>query len=142
MIIPEFQGLPKSNSTCRSPFQQHLQVAIPTILSERHSKSFLTPPNQKPSKNLYNYMALVRFVVISSCCVLVAVGSCFVIFGTGCHRVRFSVVVGTIWLQHGPSGCSRDDFPPLPPLPPAKPPRDDPPLPRHKVALKIDHTVP
>ena len=32
------------------------------------------------------------------------------IFGTGCSRVRFPVVVGTIWLQYGPSGCSRDYF--------------------------------
>ena len=115
MTIPDFQGLPKSNSTCRSPFQQHLQVAIPSVLSERHSKSFPTPPNQMPSKILYNYMPWVRFVVISSCCVLVAVGSGFVIFGTGCDRVRFSAIVGTIWLQYGPFGCSRDYFP-LPPL--------------------------
>ena len=32
------------------------------------------------------------------------------IFGTGCSRVRFSVVVGAIWLQYGPSGCNRDYF--------------------------------
>ena len=32
------------------------------------------------------------------------------IFGTGCDRVRFSVVVGTSWLQYGPSGRSRDYF--------------------------------
>ena len=32
------------------------------------------------------------------------------IFGTSCDRGRFSVVVGTIWLQYGPSGCSRDYF--------------------------------
>ena len=31
------------------------------------------------------------------------------IFGTGCSRVRFPAVVGTIWLQYGPSGC-RDYF--------------------------------
>ena len=93
-----------------SKIKQHLQVAIPTVLSERHSKSFPAPPNQKPSKDIHNYMAWVRFVVISSCCVLVAVGSGFVIFGAGCDRVRFSVVVGTIWLQYGPSGCSRDYF--------------------------------
>ena len=46
--------------------------------------------------------------------VLVAVGSGFVIFGTGCSRVRFPVVVGTIWLQYGPAGCSRDYFHPPP----------------------------
>ena len=107
-----------SNSCFRAPFRelsrikQHLQVAIPTILSERHSKSFPTPPTQKPSKNLYNYMAWVCFVEISLCCVLVAVGSSgFVILGTGCDRARFSVVVGTAWLQYGPSGCSMDSFP-------------------------------
>ena len=32
------------------------------------------------------------------------------IFETGCDGVRFSVAVGTIWLQYGPSGCSRDYF--------------------------------
>ena len=52
-----------SNSTFRAPFQelskikQHVQVTIPTVLSERHSKSFPTPPTQKPSRHLYNYMA-------------------------------------------------------------------------------------
>ena len=30
--------------------------------------------------------------------------------GTGCDRVRFLVVVGSTWLQYGPSGCSRDYF--------------------------------
>ena len=30
--------------------------------------------------------------------------------GTGCDRGCFSVVAGTIWLQYGPSGCSRDYF--------------------------------
>ena len=107
-----------SNRTCRSPFQQHFQVGIPTALAgrhsnstcSRHSKSLPTPPIQKPSKNLYNYLAWVRLVVISLCCVLVAVGSGFMIFGTGCDRVRFPVVIGTIWLQYGPSGCSRDYF--------------------------------
>ena len=32
------------------------------------------------------------------------------IFGTGCDRVRSSVVVRTIWLWYGTSGCSRDCF--------------------------------
>ena len=55
-------------------------------------------------------MAWARFVAMSLCCVLVAVGSGFVIFGTGCERAGFSVVVGSIWLQYGSSGCSRDYF--------------------------------
>ena len=42
--------------------------------------------------------------------VLVVVGSGFVIFGTGCDRVQFSVVVGTIWLWYRTSGCSGDYF--------------------------------
>ena len=95
-----------SNSTFKSAF--------PTVLSERHSKSLPTPPTQKLSKKTF-IVTWVRFVVISLCCVVVAVGSGFVIFETGCDRVRFSVVVGTIWLQYGPSCCSRDYFPPKAP---------------------------
>ena len=46
--------------------------------------------------------------------VLVAVGSSFVILGTGRNRVRFSVVLGTSWLWYRISGCNRDCFP-IPP---------------------------
>ena len=42
---------------------------------------------------------MLRLVVISLSCVLVAVGSGFVIFESSCDRVRLQ-------LQHGPSGCS------------------------------------
>ena len=78
-----------SNSIFRAPFQelskikQHLQVAIPTVLSEHHSKSFPKPPTQKPSRNLYNYMAGVRVVVISFCIMFL----CIMLY-SGCSRVR------------------------------------------------------
>ena len=74
VVIPTALAGCHSKSTFRAPFQQYFQSAIPTVVSERHSKSLPTPPTQKPSKSLYNYLAWVRFVVISLCCVLVAVG--------------------------------------------------------------------
>ena len=143
MTIPE--SLQKNHLT--APFQEHCKSTIPRELQEHHSKSKSTPRalhrhyskstpkalsehlskstiprafntiHSKAFKKLYSYMALVRFVVISLCCFLVAVGSGFVIFGTGCDRVRFSVVVGTIFRSPPPPSPSS----PSPALPPTLP---------------------
>ena len=82
--IPTVLSERHSNSTFRAPFQQYFQSAIPTVLSERHSRSFPTSRTQKPSRNLYSYMAWVRVVVISLCIMLLCIMLC-----SGCSRVQF-----------------------------------------------------
>ena len=119
--IPTVLSERHSNSTCRSPFQQYFQSAIPTALAGRHSNSTFRAPFQEPSNTTHSkaFKQPLQLHGLSAfrCNLIMLCSGCsrvrfFVIFGTGYDRVRFSFVVGTIWLQYGPSGCSRDDFRP------------------------------
>ena len=113
----------------KRPYQKPSNTAVP----RDHTKSPITPPFQEhhskrrcqepthhpvktprglqhPLHGLGCHEDVLHLMVISLCCVLVAVGTGFVIFVTSCDRVRSSVVVRTIWLQYRGSSCSADNF--------------------------------
>ena len=121
------------------PFQDHHSKSIPTAPTPPFQETIPRALQHHPfkmSRALQHHEALqkqgppqntlsgrgchenfLHLMVISLCCVLVAVWTGLVISVTSCDRARFPTVVRTIWMQYRGSSCSRTIFAAPPPHP-------------------------